>query len=256
MPLSAGTGSNPQLPEPRHTARPTVNVATAKGWPLGGKPKAASGTAVSLFADRLDHPRWIYVLPNGDVLVAETNGPPRPEDKRGIRGWAMSLIMKKGGTDVPSANRITLLRDADADGVPETRTVFLDGLNSPFGMTLVGRDFYVANTDAILRFPYTPGATSIAASGTLVADLPAGPLKSPLDEEPHREPRRIAALRHCWLEQQRRGEWPRQGGGSRRDMGGGPRERGAPGVRNGTSQPERHGVGAEPRLAVDGGQRT
>jgi glucose/arabinose dehydrogenase len=176
MPLSAATGPNPQLLPPRHSVLPTIKVATAKGWPLGATPKAASGTAVSLYADGLDHPRWIYVLPNGDVLVAETNGPPRPEDQKGIRGWAMGLIMKKGGTDVPSANRITLLRDADGDGVPETRTVFLEGLNSPFGMALVGHDFYVANTDAILRFPYTPGATRIAASGTLVADLPAGPL--------------------------------------------------------------------------------
>src|SRR5262249_42962872 len=122
-----------------------------------------------------DHPRWLYVLPNGDVLVAETSAPPQPA-QTGFTAWVMGLIMTWVGADVPSANRITLLRDADGDGVAETRSAFLTGLNSPFGMALIGNDFYVANTDAILRFPYQEGATEITAQGVKVADLPAGPL--------------------------------------------------------------------------------
>jgi glucose/arabinose dehydrogenase len=110
------------------------------------------------------------------VLVAETNAPARPRNNRGIRGYFFKRFQKKAGGGVPSANRITLLRDADGDGVAETRTVFLSGLNAPFGMTLVGDALYVANTDALVRFPYTPGATQIAATGVKLVDLPAGPL--------------------------------------------------------------------------------
>jgi glucose/arabinose dehydrogenase len=132
--------------------------------------------AVTAFASGLDHPRWLYVLPNGDVLVAETNAPPRPRDGAGIKGWLMTWVMGKAGAGVPSANRITLLRDGDGDGVAETRTTFLKGLNSPFGMALVGHDFYVANTDAVVRFPYVPGETRIPQPGTKLLDLPAGPL--------------------------------------------------------------------------------
>jgi glucose/arabinose dehydrogenase len=128
------------------------------------------------FADGLEHPRWLYVLPNGDVLVAETNAPPRPEEGKGLKGAIMKRAMAKAGAAVPSANRITLLRDADGDGVAEMRGVFLDGLNSPFGMALVGQDFYVANSDAIVRFPYKGGETRITATATKVVDLPAGPL--------------------------------------------------------------------------------
>ena len=131
---------------------------------------------VNAFAAELDHPRWLYVLPNGDVLVAETNAPPKPEDGKGIKGWIMKRVMKKAGAGLPSANRITLLRDADGDGVAETRSVFLEGLNSPFGMALVGNDFYVANTDAVVSFPYTEGETRITQPGTKVIDLPAGPI--------------------------------------------------------------------------------
>ena len=134
-----------------------MHVAPAKGWPEGGAPKPAEGLAVNAFARGLDHPRWLYVLPNGDVLVAETNAPPKPEDGKGIKGWIMKLTMKRAGAASPSANRITLLRDADGDGVAETRTAFLTGLNSPFGMALIGQDFYVANADAVLRFPYKEG---------------------------------------------------------------------------------------------------
>jgi hypothetical protein len=146
------------------------------GWPGGGKPVAAAGLSVAPFATGLDHPRWVYVLPNGDVLVAESNAPPKPEDGKGIRGWVMKIVMKRAGAGVPSANRITLLRDADGDGTAETRSVFLEGLNSPFGMILVGNDFYVANTDAIVRFPYTAGAMKITTPGVKVADLPGGPI--------------------------------------------------------------------------------
>jgi glucose/arabinose dehydrogenase len=169
------TGPDPVLPPPKDTLIPTVKIAPAKGWPAGAKPVAADGRAVTAFAANLDHPRWIYVLPNGDVLVAETNAPPRPEEGKGIKGRAMTLVMKKAGAAVPSANRITLLRDSDGDGVAETRSVFLEGLNSPFGMTLVGSTLYVANTDAVVRFPYRAGETRITAPGVKVVDLPAGP---------------------------------------------------------------------------------
>jgi glucose/arabinose dehydrogenase len=175
LPLSAGIGPDPVLPPPSPSLVPTVDIAPAKGWPEGAQPKAASGTRLTAFARDLEHPRWVYVLPNGDVLVAETNAPPRPEDMKGLKGRAMKAIMKKAGAAVPSANRITLLRDADGDGVAETRSVFLDGLNSPFGMALVGNDLYVANTDAVLRFPYRAGQTRIESEASKIADLPAGP---------------------------------------------------------------------------------
>jgi glucose/arabinose dehydrogenase len=171
-----GVGPDPKLPAPQKSLLPTVKVAEAKGWPAGAKPQAAAGLAVNAFATGLDHPRWLHVLPNGDVLVAESNAPPKPEDGKGIKGMVMKFMMKKAGAGTPSANRITLLRDADGDGVAETRSVFLQGLNSPFGMALVGTDFYVANTDAVMRYPYTPGQTQITAAGTRLTDLPGGPL--------------------------------------------------------------------------------
>ncbi|HEX4550686.1 sorbosone dehydrogenase family protein [Pseudomonas sp.] len=174
--VSDGTGPSPKLPEPNKTLIPTVNIAPAVGWPAGGKPTAAAGTQVAAFAEDLDHPRWLYVLPNGDVLVAETNAPPKPDDSSGIRGWVMKKVMGKAGAGVPSPNRITLLRDADHDGVAETRTVFLQNLNSPFGMTLVGNDLYVADTDRLLRFHYEPGATEIKTQPIKVTDLPGGTL--------------------------------------------------------------------------------
>ncbi|WP_282358146.1 sorbosone dehydrogenase family protein [Pseudomonas sp. PS01303] len=174
--VSDGTGPSPKLPEPNKTLIPTVNIAPAIGWPEGGKPTAAAGTQVAAFAEGLDHPRWMYVLPNGDVLVAETNAPPKPDDSKGIKGWVMKKVMGKAGAGVPSPNRITLLRDADHDGVAETRTVFLQNLNSPFGMTLVGNDLYVADTDRLLRFNYEPGATEIKTQPIKVTDLPGGTL--------------------------------------------------------------------------------
>ena len=174
--VSDGTGPSPKLPEPNKTVIPTVNIAPAIGWAAGATPIAAQGTQVTAFAENLDHPRWLYVLPNGDVLVAETNAPPKPDDSKGIRGWVMEKVMGKAGAGVPSANRITLLRDANHDGVVETRTVFIDNLNSPFGMALVGNDLYVADSDKLLRFPYQAGANSISAQPTKVVDLPGGPL--------------------------------------------------------------------------------
>lgn len=155
---------------------PTLQVARAKGWAAGAKPSAPAGVAVNAFATNLNHPRWLYVLPNGDVLVAETNAPAKPEDAKGIKGKVMKSMQKKAGAGVPTANRIVLLRDADGDGVAETKTVFIDALNSPFGMALVGNDLYVADTDEVLKFAYKPGQTSIAEPGVKLTDLPAGPL--------------------------------------------------------------------------------
>jgi glucose/arabinose dehydrogenase len=173
LPVEAGTGPDPKLPPPKQRVIPTVELAHATGWPQGVKPLAAGGLAVNPFAQGLDHPRWLYVLPNGDVLVAETNTPPQPA-QTGIMAWVMRTAMDWAGAGVPSPNRITLLRDADGDGVAETKSAFLTGLNSPFGMALIGSDLYVANTDAVLRFPYQEGTTSITAQGVKVADLPAG----------------------------------------------------------------------------------
>lgn len=176
LPVSAGSGLQPTLPPPVQTSIPTVNIAPAIGWPVGTTPVAAPGTHVAAFAGGLDHPRWLYVLPNGDVLVAESNAPPKPDDSKGIKGWVTGLVMKRAGAGVASANRITLLRDSDGDGVADFRSVLLEGLNSPFGMALVGNDLYVANTDAVLRFPYQAGDTRITAAGRQIVALPAGPI--------------------------------------------------------------------------------
>jgi glucose/arabinose dehydrogenase len=169
--VGEGTGPSPELPPPKTSLIPTVKVAEAKGWSDGEKPIVGPGLTVKPFATDLDHPRWLYVLPNGDVLVAETNAPPRADN--GIRGWFMRHYMRKAGAAGESANRITILRDSDGDGVPENRGVLLDSLNSPFGMVAIDNSLYVANTDAVLRFPYTRGQMQIAARGELVAPLPA-----------------------------------------------------------------------------------
>jgi glucose/arabinose dehydrogenase len=171
-----GYGPDPVLPEPQHKLIPTVKIAPAVGWKAGATPIAAAGLKVNALAVGLDHPRWLYVLPNGDVLVAETNAPPKPDDGKGIKAWIMKKEMANAGADVPTANRITLLRDTNGDGVVATRTVFLQRLNSPFGMALVGHYLYVANSDGIVRFPYQGGETEITAPGTKVVDLPAGPI--------------------------------------------------------------------------------
>ena len=172
LPVSAGTGPAPVLPPPRHSLIPTVKVATAAGWADGATPKPGDGLRVSALARNLDHPRWLYVLPNGDVLVAETNAPPKPDDRKGLRGWVMGKLMSRAGAGVPSANRITLLRDSGNGAVQ--RSVLIEGLNSPFGMALVGSDLYVADSDAVLRFPYAEGSMQIRTPGVKVTDLPAG----------------------------------------------------------------------------------
>ena len=176
LPVDAGMGPRPILPPPHASLIPTIKVAAAVPWPGGETPTPAPGLRVAAFASGLDHPRWLYVLPNGDVLVAETNAPPKPDDGKGIRGFFMGLAMKRAGAAPPSANRITLLRDGDGDGVAETRSVLLSGLNSPFGMALVGDSLYVADSDALLRFPYHAGDTVITATAVKVTDLPAGRL--------------------------------------------------------------------------------
>ena len=174
--VADGTGPRPTLPAPKQTLIPTVNIAPATGWPVGALPQPPPGTRVAAFATGLDHPRWLFVLPNGDVLVAESNAPPKPEDGKSIKGWVMGLVMKRAGAAVPSANRITLLRDTDGDGVADVRSNFLEGLNSPFGMALIGNNLYIANTDAVMKFPYAAGDTAITAPGKKVADLPGGPI--------------------------------------------------------------------------------
>ena len=175
LPLAAGIGPNPELPPPRSSLIPTVKVADAKGWSDQDKPTAAAGLVVTAFARQLDHPRSLYVLPNGDVLVAETNAPAdRSDDGKGIKAWFIRHFQKKAGAAVPSANRISLLRDADGDGVAETRSVFLDHLYSPFGMALVADTLYVANSNAVVCVGYAPGSLHAAGAPTVVAALPAG----------------------------------------------------------------------------------
>ena len=172
MPTSATYGADVTLtaPDPNGPI-PMLNPARAVGWPAGGAPTAPAGFTVTRYADRLDHPRWLYMLPNGDVLVVETNSPARK--KSGLTDFVAGLMMKKAGATVPSPNTIVLLRDADNDGTPEVRSTFLTGLNSPFGLALVGDSLYVANTDGIVAFPYTPGALMVAGRGRPVVDLPA-----------------------------------------------------------------------------------
>ncbi len=174
LPVSAGMGPEPTLPPPHTTLFPTIKVAPAIGWPSGTMPVGAPGTSVTAFAAHLDHPRWIYVLPNGDVLVAETNAPPKPDDGKNIRGWIQRMQMKRAGAATPSANRITLLRDADGDGVAEKRVVFVEGLSSPFGMTLVGDELYIANSNSLVRYHYDAGELHLNGGPTKVAELPAG----------------------------------------------------------------------------------
>ncbi|WP_439815618.1 PQQ-dependent sugar dehydrogenase [Zavarzinia sp. CC-PAN008] len=171
LPVEAGIGPQPQLPAPVNSFFPTVNVATAVGW-SGGAPTAAPGLQVTAFASGLTHPRWLLVLPNGDVLVAETRAP--KTEGGGFRKWIAGLIQSVAGAGGGSPDRITLLRDADGDGVAETRSTLLAGLASPFGMALVGDMLYVANADALVRVPYQAGATTIAATPEKVVDLPAG----------------------------------------------------------------------------------
>jgi len=172
--IAAVQGPQPQIGTPRTGIVPLVKIATPIGWKAGEMPTPAAGLVVQPFATGLDHPRWLLALPNGDVLVAESNAPPRPDDTSGIRGWVQKIVMGRAGAGGKSPNRITLLRDTDGDGKADQRSVLLGSLNSPFGMALVGETLYVADTDALLRFPFKPGDTRIAGKGQKVVDLPAG----------------------------------------------------------------------------------
>ena len=172
--VAAGTGPSPVLPPPVKSLIPTVKVADATGWPAGRAPVPAPGLGVNAFASGLDHPRWLYILSNGDVLVAESAAPGTDPGPGGIKGFFMKMFMKKAGSAVPSANRITLLRDADGNGVAELKTPLIEGLYSPFGMAVVGNQLFVANADALVAFPFRIGEMRITARPRKVVDLPAG----------------------------------------------------------------------------------
>jgi len=167
-------GTQPVITAPHRGLIPTINVAKAVGWKAGEAPAPAPGLKVQAFASGLDHPRWLLALPNGDVLVAESNAPPHPDDGKGLTAKVQKSVMKKAGAGVPSPNRIVLLRDADGDGIAETRAVFLDGLNSPFGMALANGRLYIADTDAVVSVPFSPGQTKAAGAPVKLIDLPAG----------------------------------------------------------------------------------
>ncbi len=175
-----GLGPNPQLPTPEKSGLvPTFNIAPAQGWPQGAQPQAPAGFKVTALARGLDHPRWVYTLPNGDVLVAESNKPPPAEGAKnvhsdGLGGLAMGLVMKRAGAGTPSANRITLLRDTDGDGVADVRTAFMQNLLSPFGMALVGTQLFIATADGVVKVPYETGQTSVNTAPVRLTDLPAG----------------------------------------------------------------------------------
>lgn len=176
LPEAASIGASPQLPPPARALLPTVHIAPAEGWPEGAQPQAAPGFTVTALQRGLQHPRWLLVLPDGDVLVAESNqpAPPPGQGDKGIKAWIAKQVMKRAGAGVPSPDRIVLLRDADGDGRAELRSVYIAGLRSPFGMALVGDQLYVANADALVRLPYVAGATQASAAPTRVTDLPAG----------------------------------------------------------------------------------
>ena len=170
-------GPNPVLPEPQQYLFPPMHLAKVVGWKQGEAPTVAPGLKIEALARNLQHPRSIYVLPNGDILVVESKSPnvqpiQRPKDI--VMGLVKSWVTSGGKTG--ESNRITLLRDENGDGKPKTRSVFLDHLASPFGVALVGSDLYVANTDAIVRYPYNSGDTKITASGTTLTPLPGGPI--------------------------------------------------------------------------------
>ena len=157
-------GDAPVVPEAKpQGAIPTLKMPSARGWDPGQKPTAAPGLTVNAFATDLKHPRWIEVLPNGDVLIAESNQTAGPI--RSVFSYAMQATMRRARALGVSANRITLLRDADGDGVAEKRGIFMEGLNQPFGMALLGDTFYVGNTDGVVAFPYVAGADNITAAG-------------------------------------------------------------------------------------------
>jgi glucose/arabinose dehydrogenase len=165
-------GSDPELPSPESSFIPTLRIPKNVGWPAGATPAAAAGLHVSALADHLSHPRMLYVLPNADVLVAETDAPDESGFGAMLQGWVLKY---EGAPALPSANRITLLRPR-SDGAAAERHVFLQGLNSPFGMALIGHDFYVANNDAVLKFQYEDGDTQLRGTGTTIITLPSKPV--------------------------------------------------------------------------------
>ena len=169
-----GFGPNPPLPAPQKSLIPIVGTPKAVGWPAGAAPKAPPGFVVTRYGEGIDHPRWLHVLPNGDVLVAQSSSEPHPV--KGIRDWIQQELMKRVGSVQKSPNRITLLRDADGDGVAEVKTVFAQGLKRPFGMALAGGHLYVANDDGVVRFPYADGQTQVSGTGERVFDLPGQPI--------------------------------------------------------------------------------
>src|SRR3989344_1673187 len=237
-----GLGPNPQLPAPEKSGLvPTFNIAPAQGWPQGTQPQAPAGFKVTALARGLDHPRWVYTLPNGAVLVAESNKPPPAEGAKnvhsdGLRGLAMGLVMKRAGAGTPSANRITLLRDTDGDGVADVRTAFMQDLLSPFGMALMGTQLFIATADGVVKVPYEAGQTSITVAPVRVTDLPAG--------ANHHWTKNIIASPHG----RRRGP--------RRHLGGGCGDRQQAAVCHRPAQPQRPGLGATEQGALDGGERT
>jgi glucose/arabinose dehydrogenase len=169
-PAEHGYGAEPQLPAPESSMLPTVNTARAVGWPEGAAPRAPEGFTVTRYAENLDHPRWLYLLPNGDVLVAESSS--KPQTGGGIEGWIRNMVQRGAGALGESADRITLLRDSDGDGDVDARHVFAEDLNQPFGMALVGESLFVGNTDAVVRFRYTPNATRAEGAPETVLELP------------------------------------------------------------------------------------
>jgi glucose/arabinose dehydrogenase len=173
-----GLGPRPELPSPQTSLLPTINIAPVQTRPSQSIPTAPPGFTVTAFASGLEHPRWVYPLPDGDLLVAESNAPAQHDEHGGIVGWVrkqvMKFVMKRAGAGVPSPDRIVLLRGQG--GTAQSRSVLISGLHSPFGMALVGDSLYVADTDALLRFPYRAGDTQITTPGEKVADLPAGPI--------------------------------------------------------------------------------
>ncbi|WIA55549.1 sorbosone dehydrogenase family protein [Sphingobium sp. WTD-1] len=171
LPAGADVGAEPRFTTPRNEFFPTVNIAEVKPWKAGEKPVAAKGLVVERFAEGLSHPRSLLRLPNGDILTAETNSQPRPQT--GIVSRVMNFLMNKAGAGVPSPDRISLLRDTDGDGKADTKTVFLSGLYSPYGMALIGDTLYVANTNALMAFPYKEGETKISDKGRKILNLPA-----------------------------------------------------------------------------------
>jgi glucose/arabinose dehydrogenase len=173
-----GFGPNPPLPAPAQALIPQIDTPKAVGWPAGAAPKAPPGFAVARFAEGLDHPRWVYVLPNGDVLAAESASEPSPADhtNKGVKAWVANLIMKRVGSQRPSPNKIILLRDTNGDGVAEVKQVFAQGLTRPYGMALVGHTLYVANDNGVVSFPYSTGDLQVPGTGTKVFDLPGGPI--------------------------------------------------------------------------------